>query len=415
MNQSHSLTERRYVVPFVLITTLFFLWGFARAILDVLNKHFQETLHITLTQSTWIQVTTYLAYFLMAVPAGLFISRQGYRRGVVFGLLLFGVGALLFVPAGWMCTSLIFYAYLLALFILGCGLTFLETAANPYSTELGPRETATSRLNLSQSFNGLGSCIAPALVGSYLFGGGSVTMPYVMMGVVVLGIAVVFGRVQLPEIVQTETDDHPSTDGYRSLLRHPMFLFGLFSLLLYEVAEISINSYFISYSTTPHGTQAGLMSPQRASVLLSIALVLFMVGRFVGSALMTRVRPALVLLGCAVGSVASMLLVLVCQGQVSIYALMTNYLFESIMFPTIFSLSLQGLGGLTKRASSLLMMTPVGGCFFLLTGVMAEVHPLLPFVIPALCYAVIALFALRFRSIPYSKMRFKDDKLIERC
>ena len=136
MTKQTKLTERRYLVPFVLITTLFFLWGFARAILDVLNKHFQDELHISITQSAFIQVTTYLGYFLMAIPAGIFIGRYGYRRGVVFGLTLFGLGALAFIPAN------TFAAFLAALFVIGCGLTFLETAANPYVTELGPHETA---------------------------------------------------------------------------------------------------------------------------------------------------------------------------------------------------------------------------------------------------------------------------------
>ena len=160
-----SLTTRQYLVPFILITTLFFLWGFARAILDVLNKHFQNTLDISITQSALIQVTTYFGYFLMAIPAGVFINRHGYRRGVVFGLLLFAFGALAFIPA----EAVGFYAYLAGLFVIGCGLTFLETAANPYSTELGPRETASSRLNLSQTFNGMGCFMATLIVGQFLF------------------------------------------------------------------------------------------------------------------------------------------------------------------------------------------------------------------------------------------------------
>ena len=165
-----QLTNKRYIVPFVLITSVFFLWEFSRAILDVLNKHFQNTLDITITQSAWIKVTTYLGYFLMAIPAGLFINKFGYRRGVVFGLLLFGVGALLFILSAEIGQ---FYAYLGALFVIGCGLVFLETAANPYVTELGPVKTATSRLNLSQSFNGLGSLFATLAVGQFLFNGTS--------------------------------------------------------------------------------------------------------------------------------------------------------------------------------------------------------------------------------------------------
>ena len=192
-----KLTDRQYVVPFVMITMLFFLWGFARAILDVLNKHFQDELHISITESALIQVTTYLGYFLMAIPAGLFISRYGYRRGVVFGLTLFGLGALAFIPGN------TFLAFLAALFVIGCGLTFLETAANPYVTELGPKATASSRLNLSQTFNGMGCFMATLLVGQFLFregSSGNVAVPYGIMGGLVLIIALVFTRVRLPEV-----------------------------------------------------------------------------------------------------------------------------------------------------------------------------------------------------------------------
>ena len=162
-----SLSDRRYLVPFVLITSLFFMWGFARAILDVLNKHFQNELDINIAQSALIQVMTYLGYFIMAIPAGLFINRYGYRKGVIAGLILFALGSLLFIPCSAAGT---FYAFLAALFVIGCGLVFLETSANPYVTELGPKETATSRLNFSQSFNGLGCMAATFGVGSFLFG-----------------------------------------------------------------------------------------------------------------------------------------------------------------------------------------------------------------------------------------------------
>lgn len=160
------LVKRQYIIPFILITSLFFTWGFARAILDVLNKHFQESLSISITQSTLIQATTYLGYFLMALPAGILITRLGYRNGVVTGLLLFAAGSLLFIPgAGYMS----FPIFLVALFVIGCGLVFLETAANPYAAELGDKATAASRLNLAQSFNGLGCILAPVLVGGFLF------------------------------------------------------------------------------------------------------------------------------------------------------------------------------------------------------------------------------------------------------
>ena len=397
MNNRHKLTEKRYVVPFVLITTLFFLWGFARAILDVLNKHFQDELHISITQSSLIQVTTYLGYFLMAIPAGLFITRYGYRRGVVFGLTLFGLGALAFIPGN------TFAAFLAALFVIGCGLTFLETAANPYVTELGDKETASSRLNLSQTFNGMGCFMATLLVGSFLFsdekGGAEVSVPYAIMGVLVLLIALVFTRVELPEIevrgengeVRGERLDlvDQKNNSLTSLLKNRWFVFGLLALLSYEVAEISINSYFVNFVT-----DTGLMTKLDASRVVSLALVIFMVGRFLGSWIMSRIEAERMLLYCAAGTVTCMVLTMLNLGIVSLVALIANYLFEAIMFPTIFSLSVQGLGSRKKSASSLLMMTPIGGCGFLLMGWMADhTNPFLPFLIPLAGFAVVLAYA----------------------
>lgn len=387
-----SLTERRHLLPFVLITTLFFLWGFARAILDVLNKHFQNELHISISQSALIQVTTYLGYFIMAIPAGLFINRFGYRRGVAFGLALFALGAFLFVPGANIGT---FEVFLGALFVIGCGLTFLETAANPYVTELGSPQTATSRLNLSQSFNGMGSIFATFSVGLFLFRndseGGNVAIPYVVLGVVVLLIALVFSRVQLPEI-QSATEDETSGSGLKNLaelFKQPMFVMGLAALLAYEVAEISINSYFINFVTGQ-----GWMSDKYASIVLTAALAFFMIGRFGGSWVMRRVRAQRVLFVCAVGCVCSMCLVLLNMGVLSLIGLLANYFFEAIMFPTIFSLALTGLGRLTKSASSILMMTPVGGCGFLLMGMIADnSNPVLPFVLPLAGFAVVLAYA----------------------
>lgn len=388
-----SLSDRRYLVPFVLITSLFFMWGFARAILDVLNKHFQNELDINIAQSALIQVMTYLGYFIMAIPAGLFINRYGYRKGVIAGLILFALGSLLFIPCSAAGT---FYAFLAALFVIGCGLVFLETSANPYVTELGPKETATSRLNFSQSFNGLGCMAATFGVGSFLFGvggaEGSVAVPYTVMGVVVLLIAVAFSRVRLPEI--SHEDDGSAADGKGNIARlwkNGMFVFGLSALLAYEVAEISINSYFINFVTGQ-----GWMSDHGASMVITGALAVFMIGRFVGSWIMRRVAAEKMLFWCAVGTVACMLTVLGNFGRVSLVALMCNYMFEAIMFPTIFSLTLRGLGGLTKSASSILMMTPVGGCAFLLMGLVADsVNNIVPFVIPLAGFAVVLAYAFR--------------------
>lgn len=393
-----SLSSRQYAVPFILITSLFFMWGFARAILDVLNKHFQTALDISITQSSLIQVTTYLGYFLMAIPAGLFINRQGYRRGVVFGLTLFGLGSLAFIPCSAAGT---FYAYLIALFIIGCGLVFLETSANPYVTELGPKETSTARLNFSQSFNGVGSMFATLVVGSFLFqssagadNAGSAVVPYSIMGVLVLAIAVVFSRVNLPEIAHADdAEAHEGGHNISRLFANRWFVFGLMALLAYEVAEISINSYFINFVTGEEW-----MDSAAASTILTIGLGVFMLARFVGAAVMSHVPAEKYLLVCAVGTVASIVVLLLGFGrEVSVAALLCNYFFEAIMFPTIFALALRNLGGLTKSASSILMMTPVGGCGFLFMGMVADSTGKysLPFLIPLAGFLVVLVFAWR--------------------
>ena len=393
-SQQNKITDRKYLVPFVLITLLFFLWGFARAILDVLNKHFQNALHISITHSSLIQVTTYLGYFLMAIPAGIFINRYGYRRGVVFGLILFGAGSLMFIPGAAMGS---FYAFLLCLFIIGCGLVFLETAANPYVTELGAKETATSRLNLSQSFNGLGSLFATFCIGQFLFNntdeGGNVAVPYTILGILVLVIALVFSRVHLPEIKHEETEEDQADGSNIGKLfkHHGMFVFGLLALLCYEIAEISINSYFINFVTGMHW-----MTDRTASLVLTVALAFFMVGRFLGSWVMRYIKATTALFICAIGSVVCIGLVLCDLGKASLIALIANYLFEAIMFPTIFAIALMGLGNLTKSASSLLMMTPIGGCGFLLMGLIADrTHVVLPFVVPFVSFLIVLAFAAR--------------------
>ena len=398
MNKRTPLVGEQYMVPFVLIISLFFLWGFAHAILDVLNKHFQELLHINKSVSALIQAMMYMGYFVMAVPAGLFISRFGYRRGVVFGLVLYGIGSLLFIPGqGWMSYRM----FLFALFVIGCGLTFLETAANPYATELGPRETAASRLNFAQSFNGLGCICAPILTGLLLFsedggsGSGNVALPYACMGVVVLLVAVVFSRVRLPEIVHAEEVD---AEGHKvGLWKHKLFVFGLLALFAYEIGEISINSFFINYVL-----EQGWMNARMASLVLSFGgLSLFMLGRFIGSWIMRRVRAEKMLFVCATGVVATMVVVLLDWGYVSLLALLLTYAFEAIMFPTIFALSLRGLGSNTKRASSFLMMSPVGGVVGpLLMGLVADYTSMVTaFVVPLVAYVVVWFYARRLVSL----------------
>ena len=392
--KAHTLVKKEYLLPFVLVTSLFFMWGFARAILDVLNKHFQEAMDISLAHSAMIQVMFYLGYFIMAIPAGLFIARNGYRKGVVFGLLLFGIGSLLFIPGEYYMS---FNFFLFSLFVIACGLVFLETAANPYMTELGDRETAASRLNLAQSFNGLGCACAPLLVGMMLFSEGqeaNLSFPYMVMGIVVLVVALIFSRVNLPEIVHQKDDvQEAATGSKKGIWSHKLFVFGVLTLFCYEIAEISINSFFINYVVDD-----GWMNALDAAKLLSIAgLGLFMCGRFAGSWIMRYVRAEKFLLICAIATVVATSLVVMEVGIVSFVALILIYLFEAIMFPTIFAISLRGLGNYTKRASSYLMMTPIGGAVGpLLMGFVADQTTMsISFMVPLISFAVVLLYAGR--------------------
>lgn len=394
------LVSKRFLVPFALITSLFFLWGFARSILDVLNKHFQESLSISLAQSTLVQATTYVAYALMALPAGIYITRRGYRRGVVFGLLLFSAGAFLFIPGDSIGS---FGLFLGALFVIGCGLAVLETAANPYAAELGDPASSAGRLNLAQAFNGLGCILGPVLVGGFLFSGDSgatVALPYTLMGGVVLIVALIFTRVKLPEITPSgepaDTDAHPR--GLRAiilaLLRSPRFRAGVGALFCYEMAEISINSLFINYTT-----DSGWLDKVTATTLLSFgALGLFMLARVVGSAVMSRVSAVKVLRVCAVLTVAGSLLVTLDLGWLSRAGLFGCYAFEAIMFPTIFALTISAApAGTSKIASSFLMMTPLGGAVgTALMGYVASLTSLsAAFAVPCAAYIAVLIYSLK--------------------
>mgnify|MGYP000767377348 FL=1 len=387
---------RSFLLPFILITSLFFLWGFAHSILDVLNKHFQDTMEITRTRSALIQAVVYGGYFIMALPAGNIIRRFGYRAGVLTGLVLYGVGALLFIPGGRIGS---FEFFLFSLFVIGCGLTCLETAANPYVTVLGDPEGSERRLNLAQSFNGLGWICGPLVGGFFLFaGGGDVSTPYAIIGCIVLAVALVFARVKLPEIGDTPAPrmKEESTDS-RGLWKEATFTFGLVALFLYVAAQTGINSFFINYATETAG-----ISAHEASVWLSFGgMGLFMAGRMGGSWLMRSVRAEKMLTACAVGAVASMAAVILLPGKAGWYGLLCCFLCESIMFPTIFALALRKTGSNTKRASSFLIMSIVGGAIApVLMGAIADTSSMAAgFSVPLVCFVVIAVYAYRYKSL----------------
>lgn len=385
---------RNFLVPFILITSLFFLWGVAHSILDVLNKHFQDTMEITRTRSALIQAVVYGGYFVMALPAGRLIRRFGYRTGVLTGLVLYGLGALLFIPGGRIGS---FEFFLLALFVIGCGLTCLETASNPYVTVMGEPEGSERRINLAQAFNGLGWICGPLVGGFFLFaGGGDVTTPYAVLGTLVLLIAVVFSRVRLPEIGQ-EADDTPADGKGTRLWKTATFTMGLLSLFLYVAAQTGINSFFINYATEHVG-----LTEREASVWLSFGgMGLFMGGRMAGSWLMRFVRGERVLTACAAGALVCMAVVILMPGSMGWYFLLLCFLCESIMFPTIFSLSLRHVGVHTKQASSYLVMSIVGGAIApVLMGFIADEDSMAAgFIVPLACFAEILWFATRYRKL----------------
>lgn len=387
---------KNYLWPFVLVTSLFFLWGLAHSILDVLNKHFQETMDgVGKTESALVQAVMYGGYFVMALPAGQIIKHYGYRAGVITGLLLYGIGALLFIPGGQLLS---FPFFLFSLFVIGCGLTCLETSANPYVTVLGNAEGAARRINLSQSFNGLGWIVGPLIGGHFAFAvgadKGSIAIPYAIIGVVVLCVALVFAQVKLPEVQADGVAQTEAAHATDSLWQYRNFVYGLIALFLYVAAQTGINSFFINY-VTEHAS----VSSVNASLLLGFGgMGLFMVGRMGGSWLMLRVRAERVLLYCAVGATLAMAVLLSGAGVAGVAAFMLCYLCESIMFPTIFALALKGVGQYTKRASSFLIMSIVGGAIApVLMGLIADHASMaMAFIVPLCCFVVIAAYAARF-------------------
>ncbi len=380
-----------YLRPFLLISSLFFLWGFAHSILEVLNPHFQEFFQISKTKAAFVQVAVYGGYFIMALPVGLIIKRFGYRAGVITGLLLYGLGALLFIP-GSLINS--FWFFVFSLFVIGCGLTCLETSANPYTTKLGDPRRAEVRINLSQSLNGLGWIVGPLVGGELLFTGRSIAIPYAFVGVVVLLVAVMFCRVPLPDMrKQTSSQNVEVATGP---LWNIHFILGVVALFLYVSAQTGVNSFFINYME-----EAAHISGETASLWLGFGgMGLFAVGRLAGSGLMNRFSPWLVLLAAAVLAAFATLAVVLLVGYTSILAFFVVYACESIMFPTIFAMALRRCGGHTEMASSTLVMTIVGGAVApLLMGLIADNSRSVPlaFCVPLVCYVYIAAYCVTER------------------
>lgn len=387
-----------YLFPFILVTSLFFLWGLAYGLLDVLNKHFQESLNVTKTRSTLLQAAYFGAYFLIALPAGIFMSRFGYKKGIILGLLLYAFGAFLFYPAAQQQN---FNFFLLALFILASGLTCLETAANPYSTILGKPETSEFRLNLSQCFNGIGAFIGPLIAAQLFFGDDttkgdgnldSVKIVYIIIGGVVLLVAALFWRTPLPEIKEEEIIAG-NTSAKKTLFQHSHFTGAVIAQFFYVAAQVGIAALFINYCTEANNT----ITNTKASYLLSISLALFTAGRFAGTALMRKIQPNKLLLIYSVINLLLCLVVVVGKDWLSVYSLMAVFFFESIMFPTIFALGVKGLGTQTKKASSFIIMSIVGGALMpYIMGTLADNYSTATaYIVPLLCFVVVGWYGWR--------------------
>jgi len=429
-----SENNQSYLIPFILVTSLFFLWGFAHSLLDILNKHFQDILHVTRAQSGLVQAAVYGGYFLMAVPAGMLMKRYGYKKGIIFGLLLYATGAFLFYPAVHIKT---FWAFLVALFVIALGLTCLETAANPYASVLGPKDSSAQRLTLSQSFNGLGWIFGPLIGSIIIFGNrhnstdqfSSLAIPYVTIGFVVLLIAILFAKTKLPEINEaqaehveyTEIEEKTESIAFKSLFHYRHFVLAIAAQFCYVAAQTGINSFFINYvfdvfkyteshqvigqdllyailKAVSNGSQINEESYKTASgIILSIGgMGLFTVGRFLGSAMMGWFRPNRLLLYYALSCMVLTVVVIFGLGAVSIVALCLIYFFMSIMFPTIFALGLKDLGSHTKRASSFLVMAIVGGAIFpALMGYIADISSMsIGFIVPLICFSFVFYYGL---------------------
>ncbi len=423
-----------YLIPFALVTSLFLLWGCAHGLIDVLNKHFQDFLGVSKAKSGFLQFALYGGYFFMAIPAGLIMKKYGYRKGIIFGLLLFAVGAYMFIPAAHIQT---FWFTLVCLFVIACGLTCLETAANPYTTVLGPKERASQRINFSQSFNGMGWIIGPT-IGTYFIlshpAGSSVnqfaviSVPYIIVGSVVLFVAFLFMRTKLPEINEGDLLEGTGKAVKSSMWQYSHFKFAVVAQFLYVAAQTGINSFFINYVVdifklnnflefmqsssfgqnimnfvisfgalkenveieTLYNTMAGL-------ILAFGGFGLFWIGRLTGSLLLNWFKPNRLIAIYGIINVITMTVVVMQLGYVSLIALFVTYFCMSIMFPTIFALGIKDLGEHTKKASSYLVMGVAGGAICPpIMGYIADVsYMAIGFIIPLVCFAFIAFFGWR--------------------
>jgi FHS family L-fucose permease-like MFS transporter len=404
--------KRSYLLPFILVVGVFFLWGMAHNLDSILIPHLKKACQLNNRQSTFVDTAVFLAYFLMAIPAGVLLKRMGYKFSIIVGLLAFAVGAFLFLPAA---DARSYGLFLTALFIIGCGLTILETAANPYAAVLGPPESSTSRLNLAASFNGLAALVGPAIGTKVILSGkeyteaqlaampgaerlayltheaAAVKMPYLTLGFILLTVAILFFFSKLPEVRAAEAE--PSEGGgFFAVLKHKHLAWAVIAQFFYVGAQVCVTSFFIRMAKQGAG-----VDEKTAGYYLSYVYgTLFLAGRFIGTALLKYVASQRLLSIYAIIAVALCAVAVFGDGAYVIYALGGLGFFMSIMFPTIFALGIAGLGEDTKPGSSWLVMSIVGGAIMPpLMGTLIDMQGdniQIGYVIPLVCFLVILLF-----------------------
>ncbi len=388
------LTEKRFVIPLALITSLFFLWALGVNLNDILIPHLKKAFRLTDLESSLIQVAFFGGYFLAAWPAGRLMNRIGYKRGILTGLLICSSGALLFIPAAML---LWFGFFLFALFVLACGQSFLEVAANPYVTVLGPPESAERRLNLSQSFNSVGAVVTPVIGSAFILTNtqsdasvaATVKIPYLVIAGIFACVAAMIYFTPLPEVHAEE--DREARLG--AIWKHRHLIRGVIAQFVYVGAQVGVASFVIRFAEfSAPGTPDKI-----AANYLKLHLLGFMIGRFAGSAAMKYIRPPRMLATFACGAIVAVSVALFGSGAAAVYGVVAAGFFHSIMFPTIFALSIKNLGPLTKSGSSLLVMAIIGGAAFpALMGYISDTTNIQrAFAVPLLCYVYIFYFATR--------------------
>lgn len=408
MSNKASFTDKRYLITLIFVTSLFMCWGIAITMADVLNKYFQDVLSLSRTQSAFVQFAIFGAYFVMGIPAGLFMKKFGYKSGVLLGLSLFALGSFLFVPAA---STASFGYFGIALFIVGCGLSTLETVAHPFIASLGDQRTSDQRINFAQSFNAVGAMLGPQIGSYFLFRNqiaGSndlepVTNLYIAIGVVITLIALSFAMVKVPattdpHVVFNEEAVNIDTAPDKKLIEHKHFVWAVISQFFNVAAQAGTWAFFINYGHEMMG-----FTDVTATSYMTLFMGMMLTGRFVGTFLMRIIAPNKLLAAFAIGNILMCILVAQGFGWISFIALLMINFFFSIMFPTIFSLGIKNLGNRTQQASSFISMGVAGGAFFpFLMGTIADTAGVAnAYYLPIICYVIIFLFGARFYRVKH--------------